>query len=1359
MPDATTLATGVAFIFNNLATGTLTLQDYASAAIGTITAGGAGAVFLTNNGTAGGTWDLHAYLPEGVTFGTNAFNLGTAVVSGGTWQGGTIQSAYGGTGLTTFTAANNALYSTSASNLVAGTLPVAAGGTAKTSFTANQVLYGSLSQSANLYFDGTNLGIGTTNPIRPLQVGAYGSSNGEITIASTTTGYGSILFGDGSTGVDYYRGYLQYNHTSDAMLFATSSLERMIILSTGNVGIGTSTAGTRLVLATDDTATTGQLRYARSADVTFYWETGRDNQLTGDFLFSNANGGGKTERMRITAAGFVGIGTPSPGAKLDVYVSRTSSTNAISLLLSDNVTGAQTDGVYKSIRSQSNGSSSVSEIRFVETDGSNNNTAISFATQNTAGALTERMRVGPSGIISINPTGTASGALLDIYSGGSGTQGALRIGDGSLGGHVNYWDIGRDNAVSGAFTFTSNGTERMRLTTDGNLYLGYNNASNIIIGRAFATSHAVGNRGAVINYGIDDGSFGGMNVYNVASSNPSYNSQYIAFTTHQGAISAGVRMAITPNGGISFGSGASNYGSSGQLLQSNGDTAPSWINQSSITAGSATNVAGLVQNAYSSYTNIASTTPKNAWYGMLCGPSTAYPALMFESPGSGGFYHEASARWLQYYSYTNNCTGFNSSSTTAGYAIQVNGIGYATSDFRAPLFYDSNDTTYYADLNSAISANFAGSLDAATYYYAGLRVKANGTASTGGAIAIQQVTNEGWTGIFCDFEPYTEWGLWHDNPNNYFSFTAGASAGNIRSFTVPSRASGNRTAYEKFRVDQATGDTITGAISYAYASSRSPIFYDYNNTSYYLDPASRSNLYTFTMGDSNELNQLTTNVTTSSIVGLGFNGSDSSYAIFKSPGAWVQPLNIKFYTGLRLYAAYSYDYGISFWDQVGGGLLMSVGQGDFNVRVSNTLIIKGVIGDGVAPLQLIPASSSGAFQWASTAVSAGLGSGQTMVHFIGNALSAGNSGYLGFQYSGANSGSNFVSLGFYGNDNILRVYNGIYTQSLGSMRAPIFYDSDNTAFFIEGNANSVLYRLQARKASSFTTANDSQIELSNAGSGSCYISYHREGAYGAHFGLSTDNRFSSYGWSAGAGYTGLDLGTVSILQNNGTNSVVFLTSRPGVADSFYLFASDSWAPNGDSATMKIGSMGSTGRSINATGSVNQNGGDYAEYMTKNGNFTIAKGDVCGIDVNGKLTKTFSEAISFVVKSTEPGIVGGDTWGNSEALGMEMPMEPLRISGEADESLNARKAQYLIDKPIFAAKLEAARQKVDRIAFCGQVPVNVTGAVSGQYIVPVNDNGAIKGQAVTNPTFEQYLIAVGKVIKVVDGRPTIIVKVS
>jgi hypothetical protein len=174
----------------------------------------------------------------------------------------------------------------------------------------------------------------------------------------------------------------------------------------------------------------------------------------------------------------------------------------------------------------------------------------------------------------------------------------------------------------------------------------------------------------------------------------------------------------------------------------------------------------------------------------------------------------------------------------------------------------------------------------------------------------------------------------------------------------------------------------------------------------------------------------------------------------------------------------------------------------------------------------------------------------------------------------------------------------------------------------------------------------------------------------------------------------------------------------------------------------LGRVVTTNRSLNAGGTINASGADYAEYMTKADNFVLAKGDVVGIDVNGKLTNLYADAVSFVVKSTDPSYVGGDTWGNEKAIGS-------RPKDDATQE----------EKDAFEETLEAARQTVDRIAFAGQVPVNVLGATAGQYIIPVSDNGAIKGEAVTSPTFEQYQTAVGKVIAIeTDGRARIIVKV-
>lgn len=188
-----------------------------------------------------------------------------------------------------------------------------------------------------------------------------------------------------------------------------------------------------------------------------------------------------------------------------------------------------------------------------------------------------------------------------------------------------------------------------------------------------------------------------------------------------------------------------------------------------------------------------------------------------------------------------------------------------------------------------------------------------------------------------------------------------------------------------------------------------------------------------------------------------------------------------------------------------------------------------------------------------------------------------------------------------------------------------------------------------------------------------------------------------------------------------TNQVSFVKGNQTVTNS----------ANAADTLLWIEKDSTTNRSINAGGTVNASGTDYAEYMEKAGDFTINKGDICGIDLNGKLTNIWNDAVSFAVKSTKPSYVGGDVWG--------VDADGEKLEGEA---------------------LEASRQKFDRVAYCGQTPVNITGASVGDYIVPVEDNGSITGQSVTNPTLEQYMMAVGKVIAIEDdGRAKIIVKIS
>jgi len=192
-------------------------------------------------------------------------------------------------------------------------------------------------------------------------------------------------------------------------------------------------------------------------------------------------------------------------------------------------------------------------------------------------------------------------------------------------------------------------------------------------------------------------------------------------------------------------------------------------------------------------------------------------------------------------------------------------------------------------------------------------------------------------------------------------------------------------------------------------------------------------------------------------------------------------------------------------------------------------------------------------------------------------------------------------------------------------------------------------------------------------------------------------------------------------------------------------------PNAAQAAMLVPRSASTSRSINAAGTVNASGADYAEYEHNNG-LKISKGSLVGFKQDGTLTDVFAEAIRFGVKSTDPSYVGGDVWGNAEAVGVK-PDEP---AGATPEQL----AEYQSKLAEFETKLEQARQLVDRIAYSGKVPCNVQASSASGYIIAAADtNGKIIGKHITDCTFEQYKLAVGRVNRLLpDNRCEIAVMV-
>lgn len=189
------------------------------------------------------------------------------------------------------------------------------------------------------------------------------------------------------------------------------------------------------------------------------------------------------------------------------------------------------------------------------------------------------------------------------------------------------------------------------------------------------------------------------------------------------------------------------------------------------------------------------------------------------------------------------------------------------------------------------------------------------------------------------------------------------------------------------------------------------------------------------------------------------------------------------------------------------------------------------------------------------------------------------------------------------------------------------------------------------------------------------------------------------------------------------------------------------------AFLKVPKNSVTGRGISSPGTINANGTDYAEYMRKAfGCGVIAKGQIVGINASGELTDEDGAAVTWVVKSTNPSYVGGDGWANH--LG-ERPRKP------AEDSAPDVLAKFEQDSAAFDVALEEARQEVDRIAFAGQVPVNVLGAQPGEYILP--DGGGTPWDLQNDPDvpewFKKYERSVGKVIAIEDdGRARVIVKV-
>ena len=321
------------------------------------------------------------------------------------------------------------------------------------------------------------VGIGTTSPIFTsyAQLTVKSSGAGGIVIQGGASDYSRLFFAkDDTSNVE---GLVRYYHADNSMQFWTAGSEKMRIASGGDVGIGTTSPsekltinGTNPFVRINNTSTSDsgiKINYNSSnthglhllynpgsalayIDNTYQVSSG---QVYGDIYFRQNVGGTMTTRMAIKAdGGSVGIGTTSPTHMLDITTNKTGNGAGSTIRINrpDNVS-------YENAINWATGGTNKWFL------GSDNDSTENFYLYNWARGAFEITVLSASGNVGIGTTSPAR--PLDV-------NGTMRIADGSS----IEWG-GTSTAISGtsasnALLFYTTSSERMRITSGGNVLIG-----------------------------------------------------------------------------------------------------------------------------------------------------------------------------------------------------------------------------------------------------------------------------------------------------------------------------------------------------------------------------------------------------------------------------------------------------------------------------------------------------------------------------------------------------------------------------------------------------------------------------------------------------------------------------------------------------------------------------------------------------------------------------------------------------------------------------------------------------------------------------------------------------------------------